>query len=75
MRVVEQPKTITVELTEEEATILCALTGAVHSDFSSRPGVILQTLFNALSDNLPDREETFSDFFTVGGDGAIRVKR
>lgn len=62
-------KTITLKLSEREATILCALIGGVAFDFDTEAGDILNDFFFALSGALPDRKESFTDFF----EGEVRI--
>lgn len=56
-------RTINIELNEEEATILCALLGGAKAAFKTKAGAVTYSLFSSLSDLLPNRDETFSDFF------------
>lgn len=70
MKVVSPPKTITVELTEEEATIICALVGGLKYRFDTKAGNVVHELFDALDNNLPDRTESFNDFF----EGEVRIR-
>lgn len=63
---------ITLELSEEEATVLCALTGAVGNVLgnSNLVAAVVSDCFEALDKCLPDRTETFTDFFQ----GNVKVK-
>lgn len=54
-----------LELSEREATVLCALLGGV-----SNPPVEVSDLFEELDDNLPLRAESFFDHFNID-DGAL----
>lgn len=63
-------KKITLKLSEREATILCALVGGVAFNFDTEAGDVLNNFFFSLSGNLPDRRESFTDFF----EGEVLVK-
>lgn len=66
-----QKSSVVLKLTEEEATVLCALAGGVPFNFDTRAGVVLRDLFNALNDSLPNRSQSFTDFF----EGEVRSIR
>jgi len=70
VRIVEPPRSITIELTEREATVLCALAGGIVWHFDTEAGNVLRDFHAALNKELPNREESFSDFF----EGDVRVK-
>lgn len=66
------PITITVEFTETEAEIICALVGGVRSySFGSKATDATLALFDILNKTLPDRSTSFSDFF----EGDVKVKQ
>lgn len=71
MKVLQPSKSIVVRFTEEEATVLCALAGGIPFNFDTKAGNVLRDLFNALNDNLPNRKESFVDFF----EGEVRPIR
>lgn len=75
MRRVDKPApiTVTVEFTETEAEILCALVGGVVTSFfdASPAAATANALFEILNAATPNRKVTFSDHF----DGDVRVKR
>ncbi len=71
MRVVQPHKIVTVEFTEEEATVLCALVGGIPWNFDTHAGRILRDFYDGLDGALPDRTDSFVDFF----EGEVRVKR
>ena len=59
---VKTERTITLELTEKEAELLCALVGNTPS-WSTCP---LNKLFHEMVDLLPNRKISYSDFFRAG---------
>lgn len=63
MKVTCPPRTIALELTEEEATVLCALTGGVLWNIDSPAGRIVHELWSSLDKLLPNRTQAFSDLF------------
>lgn len=63
---------ITLELTEEEATAICALAGGVMWNLDAPAGQIIQNLWSELDLALPNRTESFFDFFE--GDVEVRSK-
>lgn len=70
MRILKPSKTITVEFTEEEATILCALVGGTAWNFDTQAGQTLYDFFTCVDGALPDREASFADYF----EGEVRMK-
>lgn len=71
MKVLQPTKSIVVKLTEEEATVLCALVGGIPFNFDTKAGHIVRDFFEVLDKNLPGRMESFVDFF----EGQVTVKR
>jgi hypothetical protein len=57
---IQPPATIKIEIDEGTAEKICALLGVVAGD----KDVQLRTLYYGLDGALPNRECTFSDFFT-----------
>jgi hypothetical protein len=57
-------RSILLELSEREATILCALVGGVSWNLDNEAGEFLQETFSQLDGLLPERSESFCDFFT-----------
>lgn len=60
---VKRSCTVTLELDEREAEILCALVGGVLFSFDTEVGKVVYEIFNGLDDVLTDRNTSFSDFF------------
>lgn len=56
-------RVITLELDEDEATILCSLAGGIPWDVDTTAGKVLREFFYELNDQLPEREASFSNFF------------
>lgn len=71
MKVIQPPRTITVELTEKEATVLCALVGGIPFNFDTEAGTVIHAFYNILDSNLVGREESFVDYF----EGKVTIKR
>lgn len=56
-------RVITLELDEDEATILCSLAGGIPWDVDTAAGKVVYEFFCELDNQLPERSATFSDFF------------
>jgi hypothetical protein len=67
-----KPKKLIVELSEEEATVLCALVGGVSSSYvhETKTGRVIREVFDCLNTSLHNRNTTFSDYF----EGEVEVK-
>lgn len=63
-------RTITLELDEVEATYLVALLGGVSMNVDTDHGKFINDLFWGLDKQLPERIQSFSDYFR----GAIACK-
>lgn len=56
--------TVTLEMSEEEAEILCALLGGLDVSLDTQQGNTLYEAFRTLDGQLPNRNVSFSSFFT-----------
>jgi hypothetical protein len=66
MSTVYVERRIHIELSEREATVLCALLGGISS-----PPVEVADLFEELDGSLPNRAESFMDLFHIAGDRLV----
>ncbi len=55
---------VRIEVTEQEAEILCCLLGGIAFHDPSAAAGLCRELFEALDPLLPERTETFDDYFT-----------
>jgi hypothetical protein len=62
----QPPAVVTVEMTESDAEIVCALIGGIR-----HPSAALIELFAYLDAALPDRDCSFSDLFEVRGESVF----
>lgn len=70
MKALKPAKSIVLKMTEEEATVLCALVGGIPWNFDTDVGSVIREFFECLNAELPNRKESFVDFF----EGEVRVK-
>jgi len=69
MKVSVSPRIVTLELTEAQAEVLCALLGGVQ--VLSDDLKFTEDLFRALDKATPNRESSFSDLFGFHDDGFV----
>jgi hypothetical protein len=70
---VQGPTTITIELSERDAEVLCALVGGIRAPHDRPLFEWTRKAFDALDRVLPNRTAAFSDLFRIEN-GAITTR-